>query len=342
MGNGDLISRRQLFCCVYLSMVVEMLIKPFSRPVDLPAQVLIPAAAVNLLLLWLVLAPLGAARSGAVARAGGTLPGRMVLVLMAATLLLSGGGTLNEANGFLSFTGDWQLSFFWFLPLVLALVYYAVRLGIEGVARVSGVVFVLFLLSIGVVVISNLREMRLQNLAVEAQPFMDTAKAVGQGFSFSPALLAGIVLSEKTQRGRDPRLAHLLAALFATYFVFTMVSELVLGGFATAQRQPVYTLARIGGLSVFRRLDSLHSSIWLMALVLKLVVEGAAVELLLRRLLPARWQKYGVALTAGLTGAAGLLFHFSFPTGLRRWLTAAGVLAVLLLALVSRKEKKRV
>lgn len=342
MEKSDLISPRQLFCCIYLSMVVEMLIKPFSKPIELPAQVLIPAAAVNLLLLALALWPLRAARPDAVARASSTLPGRAVLALMVLTLLLSGGGTLNEANGFLSFTGDWQLSFFWFLPLVLALVYYAVRLGIEGVARVSGVIFVLFLISIGVVVLSNLREMRLQNLTVEAQPFADTAKAVGQGFSFSPALLAAVVLSEKTQGRRGPRLARLLTALFVTYFVFTMVSELVLGGFATAQRQPVYTLARIGGLSVFRRLDSLHSSIWLMALMLKLVVEGAAVELLLRRLLPAKWQKYGVALTVALTGAAGLLFHFSFPTGLRRWLTAAGVLAVLLLALVGRKEKKRV
>lgn len=95
----------------------------------------------------------------------------------------------------------------------------------------SGVIFVLFLISIGVVVLSNLREMRLQNLAVEAQPFADTAKAVGQGFSFSPALLAAVVLSEKTQGRRGPRLARLLTALFVTYFVFTMVSELVLGGF---------------------------------------------------------------------------------------------------------------
>lgn len=52
-----------------------------------------------------------------------------------------------------------------------------------------------------------------------------------------------------------------------------------------------------------------------MALMLKLVVEGAAVELLLRRLLPAKWQKYGVALTVALTGAAGCCSTSLSPPG---------------------------
>ena len=337
--KDDAISRGQLLVCVYLTMTAEMLIRPYREPIRFPAQVLIPAAGINLLLVALALR---------LCRRGGTSCerrsrsgiGRLVMLLCAAVLALSGGAALNDADGFLGFTGDRQFSFFLFLPLVLLLVFYAVRLGAEGFARVGGVVLTLLLLSFGLVILSNLRDLRLQNLQIQPQPGKEVLQALGAGFYFSPALLAGVVLTEKTDRPRAVRWGRLLAGVFATYFVFTIIGELTLGSFASVQRQPVYTLARIGGVSVFRRLDSLHSSIWLMALLLGIVMEAAAAELLLRGVFPAGWKRYTVLLTVLLFGGAAVFVHLQPAAALWHWITVGAAGGTLLLC-AGRKGGKR-
>lgn len=337
--KDDTIGGGQLLVCVYLTMTAEMLIRPYRDPIQFPAQVLIPAAGVNLLLVALLLRPQKRSVLCCAQRAQNPV-GKIILFFAAAVLSVSGGAALNDADGFLGFTGEERISFFLFLPLVLLLVFYAVRLGAEGFARVGGVVLILILLSFGLVVLSNLRDLRLQNLQILPHPETKVLQALGTGFYFSPALLAGTVLSEKTQYPTKLRWSRLLIGVFATYFLFTVIGELTLGSFASVQRQPVYTLARIGGLSVFRRLDSLHSSIWLMALLLGIVMEAAATELLLRGIMPKRGKRYTVLVTVLLFGSTAVLLHL-FPTAtLFRWITVGAAGGTLLLAIILQRRRR--
>ncbi len=339
--KDDAISRGQLLVCIYLTMTAEMLIRPYREPIQFPAQVLIPAAGMNLLVIGLALR-LGrrAGTIGCAQRAQSGV-GRLAMLFCTAVLALSGGAALQDADGFLGFTGGRQFSFFLFLALALLLVFYAVRLGAEGFARVGGVVLTLMLLSLGLVILSNLRDLRLQNLQILPQSHEKVVQALGIGFYASPALLAGVVLTEKTDRPAQMRWGKLLGGIFATYFVLTVVGEMTLGSFASVQRQPVYTLARIGGISVFRRLDSLHSSVWLMALLLGVVVQAAAAELLLRGALPAKWKKYTVLLTALLFGGAALFVHQETEAALWRWLTVGTAVGMLLLCAGRKGGEKR-
>ena len=334
MWGDNKISARQLLVCIYLAVSAEMLIKPFREPIRFPAQVLLPAAAFNLLLVGLLLWPL---QQGIGERGWLAVPARG---LTAALLLLSAGVTVNEANGFLGFTGEWQLPFFLFLLLVLGLIYYAVRLGSEGFARVGGVLLVLFLGSILLIAVSNLQDLRLENLDAGPLPVWEIGQAMQKGFYLSPAFLAGAVLTDRVADRPRLRWKGMLVAVFATYALFALLSELVLGGFAWSQRQPVYTLARIGSLSVFRRLDSLHASIWLMALLLKLILETAAAERLIRGFLPQRGKRYSVLLSVLLVAGVSLVLHAGFPQGVFRWMTWGGVAAAVLLALAGKGEKR--
>ena len=52
---------------------------------------------------------------------------------------------------------------------------------------------------------------------------------------------------------------------------------MTLGAAYTAQAPPVYTVARLGGLSVFRRLDALHVGVWLLLILLITSLYFAAV-----------------------------------------------------------------
>lgn len=49
-----------------------------------------------------------------------------------------------------------------------------------------------------------------------------------------------------------------------------MLGELTLGAAYTQQTQPVFTIARLGGLSVFRRMDALHVGVWLLLFLIKI------------------------------------------------------------------------
>ena len=338
MRQTDRISARQLLICVYLSVSAEMIIKPFREPIQFPAQILIPAAALNLLAVDLLLWPLQKDRmpDGAGKTNWLRYP---AWILTAALLTLSSGVTISEANGFLGFTGEWQLPFSLFLVLILGLLFYAVRLGSEGFARVGGVLLVLFLASIVLVAVSNLRDMQLENLDAGVFSAKEIGQAMYGGIYLSPAFLAGAVLSQKVSDRSRFRWKRLLLAIFATYAFFALLSELVLGGFAWSQRQPIYTLARIGSLSVFRRLDSLHASIWLMALLLKLIEEAAAIELLMQKLLPRRGKRYSVSLTVLLIGCTGIALYNTFSEEIFRWLTWGGVAAVILLMLSVKRRR---
>ncbi|MEG2405320.1 MAG: hypothetical protein RSC01_10410, partial [Oscillospiraceae bacterium] len=54
------------------------------------------------------------------------------------------------------------------------------------------------------------------------------------------------------------------------YILFAVFSELVFANSAVLLSQPAQTLARLGGISVFKRLDAVHIAIWILSAFVKL------------------------------------------------------------------------
>ena len=64
--------------------------------------------------------------------------------------------------------------------------------------------------------------------------------------------------------------AKIIGAIFLANSLLALLGETTLGTAYTSESQPVYTIARLGGLSVFRRLDALHVGVWLLLFLIKI------------------------------------------------------------------------
>ena len=86
--------------------------------------------------------------------------------------------------------------------------------------------------------------------------------------------------------------------------VLSVAAELVLGSQAQMQNQTVHALSRLGGISVFHRLDALHTAAWLAAIFAKACAFALAARMAAEGLLPRekRAQASGWALAALLVG----------------------------------------
>jgi len=333
--DGERAGARQLDCCLYVCLAVDLLARPLAAPQNLPAQALIPAAALDLLALWAVLKLPG----------GGEFwrPGRAQTALRwaAAAVLTAGAGLAAcECGAFLDIVGGGrQLPFWQFAVLLAGLSWYAARLGPQAVTRAAPVLAALLVLSLALLWLANAPQMRLQNLSFDPQQGRDIAAAARRGLFFPPALLAGAVLRRQTVGPRPPA-ARLAAALFFTYAAAALLGELVLGAGAAVLAQPVYTAAQVGGLSVFRSLDSLHAFFWLLALLQKTALLAAAQSRLLRRLLPGVPDAAVPAAAAGMGLAAALPLQALLPTvpQLCPALSALSLLTVLAAAALARAQ----
>lgn len=305
--DGERAGARQLDCCLYVCLAVDLLARPLAAPQNLPAQALIPAAALDLLALWAVLKLPG----------GGEFwrPGRAQTALRwaAAAVLTAGAGLAAcECGAFLDIVGGGrQLPFWQFAVLLAGLSWYAARLGPQAVTRAAPVLAALLVLSLALLWLANAPQMRLQNLSFDPQQGRDIAAA-----------------------------ARLAAALFFTYAAAALLGELVLGAGAAVLAQPVYTAAQVGGLSVFRSLDSLHAFFWLLALLQKTALLAAAQSRLLRRLLPGVPDAAVPAAAAGMGLAAALPLQALLPTApqLRPALSVLSLLTVLAAAALARAQ----
>lgn len=127
--------------------------------------------------------------------------------------------------------------------------------------------------------------------------------------------------------------AGILAKLFVLFCGLCILSELVLGSAGAAQFQAAHTLARLGGLSVFRRFDALHTGIWMLAMLVKLALMIFGVKQALGRLAPQKF-KAERGIPAVFAVLAGACVAAAVPAAARgsisTAITAVGFAALLL------------
>ena len=119
-----------------------------------------------------------------------------------------------------------------------------------------------------------------------------------------------------------------------TYQV-AVLGEAVLGAGYADQSHPVYTIARLGGVSVFRRLDAVHVSIWMLLALLRLMLSVWALWQILDGLLPTARSRW--ILVAGGGALAALL---ALCTAQQLEWVCGGLLALTLAAALLPKRRK--
>ncbi len=311
---------------VLVTALAGSFIRPFGQPVQQPAaQGYLLAGLVAAPILYLVLCLYG--RASAVRRQ----PGWFSLVL-AGVLVLSAAMELLQCQRFYNYVLADQLSLFWFLILALGVAGCAAAYSVRALNRVSVMVLVLLALSLLLLLVSVAPQVRFENLLYPAAPLAQAGLGVLARTVLLPEYLLLALLWEKETPPRTAfrrGYALVLGVGFGIESLLAALAELVLGAAGMQQSQPIYTIARLGGISVFRRLDAVHVAVWLLLFYLKLSLYFWAFLWLVRKALPKVRRR-----TAGLAGILLILCVFGilrgFPGAVGAYLVQQGLLWLLL------------
>lgn len=336
------ISARQLWFSILLMLLADMVTKPHTASISPGAQGMVLGVGIDLLLLSAVTAYfLWAVRPfqkelSCPQKENGSLP----IWLLLLPLLLSAGESITQANRFYRFVSEEYIPAWAFTLLFLGVAFYGSFLGLETLARSSLPIAVLLAGSFLFLLIANIRQCAVENLQFSEHLLRDTAQAAVLWFHIPAELfLYGMLQARTTGKSR----LHLQGAFWVfgiLFFLAIMLEELVLGPFAATQQQPLHTLARIGSLSVFTRLDALHVSVWMLLSLLRISFYCWGVLRLVQGLLPQKKEKSaGVAFLLLLAAVVGA--HLCGDNLMQKLITAAGLFTAVFLPLCLQKKKER-
>ena len=288
MNEHTTVSAKQLCTLVFLSLAVDMAVRPFTSGGSAGAQIAILAAVLNTAVVSILLLPvLGLLRREAFTTLkGGVTFGSKALLTLSAVLFAAGGAAaMVRSEAFFRYVSE-PMPQLLVYGLFLLVVFYALRCGLESIVRVLGLAAGLFLLSMALMLVSNLGGMHLSNLTFQPFDFPEVLRTAARGFTLPPELPLFCLLSLHANREKRRPLLKTLALLCVFYIGLTFCSEAVLGMKAQLQQQTIHTLSRLGSISVFRRLDALHIAAWMLAELCKVAALAYGVQSALTPLLP--------------------------------------------------------
>ena len=265
MNEHTTVSAKQLCTLVFLSLAVDMAVRPFTSGGSAGAQIAILAAVLNTAVVSILLLPvLGLLRREAFTTLkGGVTFGSKALLTLSAVLFAAGGATaMVRSEAFFRYVSDEPMPQLLVYGLFLLVVFYALRCGLEGIVRVLGLAAGLFLLSMALMLVSNLGGMHLSNLTFQPFDFPEVLRTAARGFTLPPELPLFCLLSLHANREKRRPLLKTLALLCVFYIGLTFCSE------------------------VFRRLDALHIAAWMLAELCKVAALAYGVQSALTPLLP--------------------------------------------------------
>lgn len=248
------------------ALLVDVFLQPFGRRAPLlTAQHGILCAAVQMAVFALLF-------RFAQTHAGRALRSRWFCAVLCLTLLFSAALEIVQGERFYSQAMRTGLPVELFLILLFLAVFYGVCSGLNALARTATAVLVLTGFSMVLLVLSVLPQLRLVNL----QPAVLDGSALVRDFAgqfyLAPELVLWAVLQPNAPKAEPRRSSSVFLWLFAAQTLLCLLGEMTLGAAYQQEEQPLFTIARLGGISVFRRLDALHASVWLLLFLVKITL----------------------------------------------------------------------
>lgn len=272
----------QLAVLMAAALLADVFLQPFGRRASLlTAQHGILCAAGQMAVFALLLALL---RRGA----GRALGSKTFCVLLSAAMLLSAALEIIQGERFYSQSMHTGLPVEIFLVLLFVAVFYGVYSGLDALTRTASAVLALTAVSMGLLLLSVLPQLRFVNLQPAALNGTEFARDFAGQFYLAPELILWVVLwrPEHSKRpGHRP--VAVFVWLFAAQALFCLLGEMTLGPAYEQEEQPLFTIARLGGISVFRRLDALHACVWLLLFFVKITLYFSVFTQSIRQVFPA-------------------------------------------------------
>lgn len=203
------------------------------------------------------------------------------LFAAALVLALACGSTLMRAERFYRMGAAEPLPAAVTLTVLGAAALYAASCGLRTLGRTASLLGFLLLGSFALLVAANADGMYVTHLVQNARPWRGALEACATQIYLPPELLLMVAFDAQEQPEKTPQEAALARRRESAVWMravlgrgalacaLAVVTELVLGVNAQQYLQTLQTLSRLGGISVFRRLDALHGMVWLLVLLCK-------------------------------------------------------------------------
>ncbi|MDD2955922.1 MAG: GerAB/ArcD/ProY family transporter [Oscillospiraceae bacterium] len=316
MNRSSAISGAQLVTLLFTSRIFQFLTYSSSGKGQLGGTAMLLATPLALLLTGLLLLPayllLRQNRGCGIVdcayrylgRAGGIPAAAMGLFALAVAAATVAGFEFFLSAGIYAEIPPWIL-----IVTLTGAAVYAASMGYEPVSRVSTVVFVAFwaaFLFMGAALLPEMDPVYLRPLSyVAGKDFLRLCVITALSNTETVALLFMISVI----KGRPTRCFwYWTGLLLAALELIALMTATALGDYGYSQRFPFYALTKIAEFSIFQRLDSLHTALWIfMALIktsLYLRIAGEAFRFVLPQA-ARRWAVPGCGAAAAL--AAGFL-----------------------------------
>ncbi|MDD3429920.1 MAG: GerAB/ArcD/ProY family transporter [Oscillospiraceae bacterium] len=327
----DKISVKQVAFITYIAMIVEVFIKPSQAVSSLSAKSMVVFAILDAVFTLLICLPVVKLLDK-----WQTTTSCALELFAAAILLLAAVDSIIQTEGYYRFVSDKKMPAVLLIAIVLAIVAYGATQGIEAVARASLVVLVIFCCTFFLLIAANISQFKITNLQFEFTGRENWAKALFGSLSFPPEIIIFLVAQRVAKGEKAKAFSKTILTLLGTYIVLAVSTEMVLGSFASLQSQPAHTLARIGSLSVFTRLDAVHVSVWLLLAIFKITTNVAVALTLIKPYVPP---KYKDKLIYGLIAALSVLCfgcYMCHITNMKTLLRCATVIFVLSIYVIKK------
>lgn len=192
--------------------------------------------------------------------------------LLAGVLMLSAAMEMMQCQRFYAYVLGPHLPLFWFLLLTFLVTAYCRTMSKGALARTAQIVLLILGISLMLMVAAVLGLMRVENLSCRPINKETLASGLMMRAMLLPEYLLLPVLADRCKNWKSScrTAAWMVGLLFVIDGLLAVTAELVLGSHVKDQAQALYSVARLGGISVFRRLDALHVCVWLMLYFVKI------------------------------------------------------------------------
>lgn len=280
--NSSPVVPSQLAVVMAAALLADSFLQPFGRRAPLLAarQGILCAAgqmALFCFLFWLLRKNAAQAKKS-----------RIFTGLLCGTLILSAALEIVQGERFYSQSMRAGLPVGIFLALLFVAVFYGVYSGLNALTRTAAAVLALTAVSVVLLMLSVLTQLRFVNLQPTALNGRELAQDFAGQIYLAPELVIWSILWKPDP---SPKHKHRPAVVFGWLFgaqaFFCLLGEMTLGAAYQQEEQPLFTIARLGGISVFRRLDALHACVWMLLFLVKLTLYFWASTEALRHMIPA-------------------------------------------------------
>lgn len=267
------------------------------------------------------------------------LPNHKNCALYAIVFFFAAAQALVQVQRFYTAVSDVPLAQSIIFALLLIAALFAVSNGFAAIGRVTQLVFLLFLLSALFLLLGNFMDFHITNLTFTQNLPQKTFADTLQLCSIPTEILLFCTMCHAQGSEKKQALQKAIWTIGGMLALLLLCAELRLGTSHSQTNMPFYALARMGGISVFKRMDTLHVCVWLFAAMVRIVSLLSGAKTMLTQCLPQKSSAMILVLTGFLVTVFACVVS-ALPRSVQKGSLSVMLILLFCIALCGEKRRK--